>query len=59
VNAIDDIHSIVGRMGNIEPVRAAMYGRMIESAGFAVLRQFDMSQESQTHPYSASFLAFT
>jgi hypothetical protein len=45
-------------MGNVEPAGAAMYGRMIESAGFQVFRQFDMSQESQTHPYPASFLVF-
>jgi hypothetical protein len=41
-DAVDDVQSIVGGVGDIKPVRGAMYGGVIEAAGLEVPRQFDV-----------------
>jgi len=35
---IEDIHGIVGRVGNVNVATRCMHGRVIEASGSAVLR---------------------
>ena len=42
VDTVNNIEGVVGRMGDVEPARSAMYRCVIESAGFKAYRQFDV-----------------